>query len=65
MSDDFDYMKKNREEYKKQLEARFQDIERYSKNNLGKFRIANNSLPMKPNEQTIPFSLFSINSSMS
>lgn len=29
MSDDFDYMKKNREEWKKQLEARFQDIERY------------------------------------
>lgn len=28
MSDDFDYMKKSREEWKKQLEARFQDIER-------------------------------------
>lgn len=29
MSEDFEYMKKNREEWKKQLEARFQDIERY------------------------------------
>lgn len=28
MTEDFDYMKKNRDEYKKQLEARFQDIER-------------------------------------
>lgn len=28
MSDDFEFMKKSREEWKKQLEARFQDIER-------------------------------------
>ena len=30
MNEDFDYMKKSREEWKKQLDARFQDIERYS-----------------------------------
>lgn len=29
MSEDFDFMKKSREEWKKQLDARFQDIERY------------------------------------
>jgi hypothetical protein len=29
MSEDFEFMKKNREEWKKQLDARFQDIERY------------------------------------
>jgi len=29
MTDDFDFMKRNREEAKKQLDARFQDIERY------------------------------------
>ena len=28
MGDDFDFMKKSREEWKKQLDARFQDIER-------------------------------------
>lgn len=29
MTDDFDFMKRNREESKRQLDARFQDIERY------------------------------------
>ena len=29
MGEDFDFMKKSREEWKKQLDARFQDIERY------------------------------------
>lgn len=29
MNEDFDYMKRNRDEAKKQLEARFQDIERH------------------------------------
>ena len=28
MSEDFDYIKKKREEWKKQLEAKFRDIER-------------------------------------
>jgi hypothetical protein len=30
MNEDFEFMKKNREEWKKQLDAKFQDIERYS-----------------------------------
>jgi hypothetical protein len=30
MTDDFDYMKRNREEAKKQLDARFQDVERFA-----------------------------------
>jgi hypothetical protein len=29
MGEDFEFMKKNREEWKKQLDAKFQDIERY------------------------------------
>lgn len=29
MTEDFDFMKRNKEEAKKQLDARFQDIERY------------------------------------
>ena len=43
MSEDFDYMKKNREEWKKQLEARFQDIERYMASDAGKYKTASNS----------------------
>jgi hypothetical protein len=30
MNEDFEFMKKNREEWKKQLDAKFSDIERYS-----------------------------------
>lgn len=44
MSDDFDFMKKSREEWKKQLQARFQDIERYLYvNSIEKLTTASNS----------------------
>lgn len=48
MGEDFEFMKKGREEWKKQLDARFQDIERYPIDNLGKFKAANSILPTRP-----------------
>lgn len=38
MESDFDFMKKNKEEWKKQLDARFQDIEKYVWFKIEKYR---------------------------
>lgn len=43
MNEDFDFMKKNKEEWKKQLDAHFQDIERYFIGYLEKYNQANSS----------------------
>ena len=42
MSEDFDYIKKNREEWKKQLEAKFRDIERSLESDVGTYKTASN-----------------------
>lgn len=55
MGDDFEFMKKNKEEWKKQLDARFQDIERYIDNHLEKSKIVNSLSQTRQKEQTIPF----------
>lgn len=52
MGEDFDFMKKSREEWKKQLDARFQDIERYIPNHAGKSTAANSILPTRPKGPT-------------
>ena len=63
MGEDFDFMKKSREEWKKQLDARFQDIERYSPHYSGKYRVANSTSLMKPRGLMTLFWHFNINSS--
>lgn len=54
MGEDFEYMKKNKEEWKKQLDAHFQDIERYSPAYTEKSKIVSSISPAKPNAPTIP-----------
>ena len=61
MGEDFDFMKKSREEWKKQLDARFQDIERYSPYYSGKYRAVNSTLLIKPRELMTLFWHFNIN----
>ena len=61
MGEDFDYMKKSREEWKKQLDARFQDIERYIYHHLEKYRAANSTSQTRQNEPTILYLLSSTN----
>ena len=53
MGEDFDFMKKSREEWKKQLDARFQDIDRYFLPHSEKYKAASNILPTKLKEPMI------------
>ena len=55
-------MKKSREEWKKQLDARFQDIERYVINHSEKYKTANSTSPTKPNAPMILSLLSNISS---
>jgi len=63
MGEDFEFMKKSKDEWKKQLDARFQDIERYDLPNPEKSKAASSTLPTKLNAPMIPFWLSNINSS--
>lgn len=53
MGEDFEFMKKSKEEWKKQLDGRFQDIERYQVLDAGKLREVGSILPLRPREPTI------------
>ena len=53
MGEDFDFMKKSREEWKKQLDARFQDIERYPSFHPEKYKAASNTSLTKLNAPMI------------
>jgi thiamine biosynthesis lipoprotein ApbE len=54
MGEDFDFMKKSREEWKKQLDARFQDIDRYFDHYSGKSKVVSSISPTKQREPMIP-----------
>jgi len=55
-------MKKSREEWKKQLDARFQDIDRYDHLHTEKSKAASSTSPAKQKEPTILFWPFSTSS---
>jgi hypothetical protein len=55
MGEDFDFMKKSKEEWKKQLDGRFQDIERYKVLDAEKLRGVGSILQLRPREQTIRY----------
>ena len=57
-------MKKNKEEWKKQLDAHFQDIERYPSPHPGKSNPASSTSPPKPNAPTTPSSPSSTSSTI-
>lgn len=62
MGEDFNFMKKNRQEWKKQLDARFQDIERFIASNLERLKAQSSIFQVNRSGQQIRLLPLSINS---